>query len=234
MFSFSKLFSPAVFLDHGHEEIELVADHFRSIEVGFFIEVGAFDPILYSQSQHLEIKGWRGICVEPVPAYADEIRKIRKAKVVQAACVSRNYNSPTVELIVDGPFTSSADTGRGAKERTLAKATTLDAIISENDVKHIDFLSVDVEGLEVEVLKGLSFERYRPSLILLEDHCLDNSRHRFMREVGYKRVRRTGLNSWYVDEKSDFPVSPWGRFQLYRKYHLSTPIRKLRRYLGRR
>ena len=83
---------------------------------------------------------------------------------------------------------------------------------------HIDFLSVDVEGAEIDVLSGFLFERYRPNLILLADFANDLSRHRFRRTKNYKRVRRTGDNSWYVPIEATFPFSMFGRFQRLRKY----------------
>jgi hypothetical protein len=49
-----------------------------------------------------------------------------------------------------------------------------------------------------------------------------------MRAQGYKRVRRTGNNSWYVPGETDFPNSLFGRWQLLRKYYLSLPVRRLR------
>jgi hypothetical protein len=109
------------------------------------------------------------------------------------------------------------------------RVVTLDSVLAEGDVLGIDFLSVDVEGAELDVLLGFSFERYRPGLILLEDFAEGLERHRFMRARGYKRVRRTGNNSWYVREDVPFPVSLFGRWQLFRKYNLSIPVRWLKR-----
>lgn len=111
------------------------------------------------------------------------------------------------------------------------RGATLDSLLAEHGIATVDFLSVDVEGMEIDVLRGLSLDRVRPHPILIEDFADDNVRDRFMRSVGYRRVRRTGNNSWYVDAATPFRVSPFGHWQLLRKYHLSRPVRWAKRTL---
>jgi hypothetical protein len=55
-----------------------------------------------------------------------------------------------------------------------------------------------------------------------------------MRSMGYKLVRRSDLNSWYVRNDTPFPISPFGRWQLLRKYNLSLPFRRLQRFRRRK
>jgi FkbM family methyltransferase len=225
-----KLFGKSLFRDHRLEQ-PLVAEFLDSKE-GFFVEVGAFDPVNNSQTFHLENLGWKGICVEPVPAFAEKIRKNRKATVFEAACVSREFAGNTVELNVDGELTSAVRKSREG-QTIHVPAMTLDSILQSSRADRVDFLSIDVEGMEVEVLRGLSFDRYRPKLVLIENHGYDSSRHEEMTKVGYKRVRRTGLNDWYVDRAAAFPVSLYGRFQMFRKFHLATPYRRIKQLLRR-
>ena len=130
----------------------------------------------------------RGILVEPLPELASELRRLRKAKVFAVACSSPDHSrlSDTAplrpgrsrrldpNLAVTGVRPNSAIDGAGAHaRRLLARGATRRA--------PIDFVSIDVEGHEFEVLRGFDFARWRPRLILLEDHvraCLD--KHRFM------------------------------------------------------
>ena len=99
---------------------------------------------------------------------------------------------------------------------------TLDAILAEAGVERIDFLSVDVEGAELAVLRGFSIARYRPRLILIEDDVQDLAKHAYLEARGYKLVRRTALNNWYVPRETPFPISLFGRWQLIRKLYLGT------------
>jgi len=100
----------------------------------------------------------------------------------------------------------------------------------------VDFLSVDVEGAELAVLRGFSIAQYRPRLILIEDDVQDLTKHAYLNARGYKLVRRTALNNWYVPRATPFPISPFGRWQLIRKLYLGTWWRrwKRRRKLRRR
>jgi hypothetical protein len=112
--------------------------------------------------------------------------------------------------------------------------TTLDEILTETGAPSpIDFLAVDVEGHDIEVLRGFDFARWRPRLILVEDLVLDMRLHRFMQSRSYKWIRRTDINSWYVPSESPLQVSLIGRWQFFRKYYLGTPFRRLRESLRR-
>jgi len=97
----------------------------------------------------------------------------------------------------------------------------------------IDFLAVDVEGHELEVLRGFDFMRWRPRLVLMEDLVLDTRLHRFMQSRHYRWIRRTDINSWYVPADSPVRVGLFGRWQFFRKYYLGTPFRRGREALRR-
>jgi FkbM family methyltransferase len=193
---------------------------------GFFVEVGAYQPVALFQTWELEQRGWDGFLIEPIAEHAESLRRERRARVFEVACGRPEQHGETVPIYVAGAR-SSLKFAHGPPNDV--RVVTLDSVLAEGDVLGIDFLSVDVEGAELDVLLGFSFERYRPGLILLEDFAEGLERHRFMRARGYKRVRRTGNNSWYVREDVPFPVSLFGRWQLFRKYNLSIPVRWLKR-----
>jgi hypothetical protein len=106
---------------------------------------------------------------------------------------------------------------------------TLDSILTEaSSPVAFDFLSIDVEGHEIEVLRGFDIARWRPKLILLEDHVADLSRHRYLTAAGYRIIRRYENNGWYVPGDSP-AVCQWSdRWEILRKYYLALPFRVLR------
>jgi hypothetical protein len=111
----------------------------------------------------------------------------------------------------------------------MVPVRTLDDVLQEaKSPAPIDFLSVDVEGHEIKVLLGFDFARWRPRLILIEDHVGNLDRHRFLQGSGYRLVRRAGNNGWYVP--NDAPVQPgWqDRWRIMRKYYLALPFRMAR------
>jgi FkbM family methyltransferase len=157
---------------------------------GTFIEAGANDGIAQSNTYFLERKyGWRGVLVEPVPGYAAMCRRSRKATVVNCALGPAAKEGDELEILSGGlmSLVTTVDQqllqGRsvqehaafGAKEfgssaprpiRTRVRA--LSNVLDELGLRRIDFFSLDVEGFELEVLKGLDFERHHPTFLLIE------------------------------------------------------------------
>lgn len=76
----------------------------------------------------------------------------------------------------------------------------LDTILAEHapDVRRLDIVAVDVEGWELEVLDGLSFDRYQPRVLIVENLFTDAAYRRVMRRRGYALWRRVGPNDVYV------------------------------------
>lgn len=212
------------------EEQRLIAEFFKGRR-GYFVEVGANEPRLRSQTFHLEQAGWTGLLVEPQPELAERLRNERAARVFDCACSSPENFGQSLPFFVAGPLSSLDRSGMApgaAPERTImVPIRTLDDILVEAGApQKFEFLSIDVEGHEVEVLRGFTFERWRPQLILLEDHVPDLSRHRYLRRAGYKIVRRYENNGWYVPTDSNIKCASW--WEIVRKYYLALPIRMLR------
>ena len=213
-------------------EVRLVAAFFGNIK-GYFVEVGANDPRERSQTWHLEQAGWTGILIEPQPDLATKLRANRKAKIFEVACSSPENAGRELPLHVAGPL-STLDRKHMAPGATPEKVITvpirtLDSILMEAGCPaKFDFLSIDVEGHEIEVLRGFDIARWRPRLILLEDHVADLSKHRYLTAAGYRIVRRHENNGWYVSSESAVMCQWPDRWEIVRKYYLALPFRALR------
>src|SRR5262245_26674044 len=133
---------------------------------GFFVEVGAYEPVALSQTWQLEQRGWDGLLIEPLPEYAESLRRARRAHVFEVACGNPQQDGMTLPIYSAGAL-SSLRLRRGPPK--MVSVATLDSLLARVNAPHVDFLSVDVEGTELDVLSGFSFERHRPKLILLED-----------------------------------------------------------------
>jgi FkbM family methyltransferase len=215
------------------EEERLVREFFGGAPSGFFVEVGANHPTERSQTWHLEQAGWIGVLVEPQPDLAAFLVSARSAKVFAVACTSPDVAGRTVPLYAAGPL-SSIDPGRMAPGAVsqyviMVPTRTLDNILAEAETPApIDLLSIDVEGHEIEVLRGFDFVAWRPRLILLEDHVESLQKHRFLEDSGYRLVRRVGNNGWYVPRDAAIAPSRRERWEIVRKYYLALPFRKAR------
>lgn len=228
-------------------ENALVQDYFESKRNGYFVEVGAHDPINYgSQSWHLENDfAWQGVLVEPIPELASMCRKYRpKSKIFECACVDRE-TTKSVPLFIPKNIQEGADIlGRSAIEpniddgyfrfhrKLLVTARTLNSILLDAGTGQIDLLSIDVEGAELGVLHGLDLNRYRPKLILLEDKFVHLKKYRYLKKHGYKLVKRTRENCWYVPVGAKRPAQTvLEKIHLFKKMYISIWRRKLKFYL---
>jgi FkbM family methyltransferase len=219
-----------VFPDRAEDRLK--AEFFATSRNGFFVEVGANDPRRGSQSWQFEQDGWTGVLVEPQPDLAERLRAVRRAHVVAAACSSPANAGTAMTLHLSGPHSSLkrelAITGVVAGGAIAVPVRTLDDILEEAKAPApIDFVSIDVEGHEVEVLSGFDLKRWRPRLILIEDHVASLATHRCLTRAGYRLIRRTGLNGWYVPQAAA-PRIGLGWWQIARKYYFALPIRVLR------
>lgn len=152
---------------------------------GFFVEAGANDGVSQSNTYYLaRRKGWTGILIEPIPQLAQIARRWRpEAKVEEVCLVAPNRSGqPIMMLDFDlqsvplGDSWSASQVSESSLPLDVKKASriigvqaeTLSGVLARNGNPQIDFLSLDVEGYELEVLRGLNLEEDSPSLILVE------------------------------------------------------------------
>jgi hypothetical protein len=227
-------------LSNETEEKRAIRDFFQNATAGFFVEVGANEPTEpESQTWHLEQMGWRGILIEPIPDLANKARMTRpNAKVWQVACTS-SAEEGSVEFLI--PIANQQlVTGHASLranidehnytnfEKITTEATTLTKILKSENVDRIDFLSIDVEGAELEVLLGLDLTKYRPKLILLEDKHLYMSKHRYLRKNGYKISQRLNRNCWYILNNIKGPTTSYkSKLILWKRMYISIWFRKI-------
>jgi FkbM family methyltransferase len=150
---------------------------------GVFFEAGANDGIRQSNTFYLEKKmGWKGILVEPIPELARECKRNRKASDVYQVALTTEENSGGFITLMDVDLMSSvvqaenleaqlalAEEVQGITRKEYQVATkSLSQIIDQSPYDAIDFMSIDVEGYELDVLAGLNLERHCPQWLLVE------------------------------------------------------------------
>lgn len=224
-------------------EKKLVRDYFNNKKHGVFVDVGANDPVAAtSQSWHLENQlQWSGVIVEPNPKFLQQCRKKRRAMFFACACVEREDERQVtlyVPVLNGNEMDSHGAIGKNIDDFNYQQHTeikvpgyTLESILKQAGITAIDLLSIDVEGAELQVLKGFNIKRYQPRLILLEDKHLYLTKHRYLKKHGYVLVKRTGRNFWYIPKGVTHPPPPQSmleKLKLAKRMYISIWWKKLK------
>jgi FkbM family methyltransferase len=178
---------------------------------GFFVEVGANDPVRSSQSYFFELQGWHGVLVEPLAEKCAQLRAQRPSIRVFEVAAGAPEQRGRAEFVVATDDMLSGLWKRPWLEvaaHRIVEIRTLDDILAEVGAPRIDLLSIDVEGTELDVLRGFDLGRHRPRVLLVEEHLDRLCVYGYLREQGYRLVRRTGCNNWYVPAGSTIVPVP--------------------------
>jgi FkbM family methyltransferase len=190
---------------------------------GVFVDVGAAGPVYLSNSFSFRELGWKVISIEPNPNFCAEHRKLGH-EVLEYACSSEDRDDVAFTIVdqhdleymggkvsyesfsslgMPDSYAQRYDRTNHVKRTTTeisVKVRKLDTILAQHepDIRHIDIVSVDVEGWELQVIEGLSLEIFQPKVIVLEN-LEDEARYRaFMSERSYALRGRIGVNDIYL------------------------------------
>jgi FkbM family methyltransferase len=172
MKSFSHYDSSGVELDKKLDNL------FQHKEGGFFIELGANDGLSQSNTAMLEFeRNWNGILIEPSLSSHILCKKNRPNSIsLNYACVSNEFTEDFILGDFNGGLMASVGGLRVNNQSHVIQvpAITLEKIIDQHAPdKQIDLLSLDTEGYELNILKGLNLNKYRPSCMLIEVYTKD-------------------------------------------------------------
>lgn len=203
---------------YAQEGEDLVLDRLMSsTKTGFYVEVGSHHPFRFSNTYLFYRRGWNGICIDPLPDLKNLFNKCRprdlalEIGVSAAPSIMKYYLFNESALNTFDPLLAKERDGlqdykiTEIKEvQTLPLSTILDTYLPEKQV--IDFLSIDVEGLDLQVLQSNDWNKYRPKFVVAE--CLktdlisliDNPVVRYLEFVGYIPYAKTGNSVIFFEE----------------------------------
>ena len=192
---------------------------------GVIVEVGAATPEFISMSKHFNDNDWRAIMIEPNPTFAKQHRELGN-EIIECACSYENEDDVNFVLMHAGSDSSNQNVISDHSFSSLSlkdsfvdffndrswvnsikrtnikvKQRTLDTLIIENNIPKIDILTVDVEGWEIEVMKGLS--TIQPTLVVLEHIGDINAKecNKHMEDFGYVMDKQLEHNYIYILKK---------------------------------
>ena len=201
----------------------LINKIFLGFKKGFYIDIGAHHPIKWSTTYLLYKKGWRGMNIDPVPGMKPIFDKFRSEDINLQIGVSKKAEVIKYYNFKEKAYnTFSEELGLLYQKVTnlesiiLVETKPLSEIIEDNipSLTSIDYLSIDVEGLELEVLLSLSWDKFRPKVIMVEILDLD-LRDAFSNEVviflvkkGYKLFSKLFHSIIFLHEDFEPGQSP--------------------------
>lgn len=157
---------------------DIYNQYFKDIDVGYFVEVGAYDGKSWTNTGFLADIGWQGIYIEPISVYLDECRKNHfNNKVYFEQCAIGNKEEQKEIYVLDGLSTLDEDVNLAhiqifnheSKQKQNIEIKRLDSILDRYNVKkNFDLLVVDTEGYEKEVFESFSLIEYNPKMIIVE------------------------------------------------------------------
>ncbi|MHA6311920.1 FkbM family methyltransferase [Pantoea sp. S-LA4] len=216
----------------------------KHIENGFYVDVGANDPIIDSVTKLFYDAGWSGINIDPVEKFIEKYHLLRERDISIAKAVSDEKGVMQLWQC-DVPGWSTLDKDVAAKHESEGyegywsevSINTLAAILEEQNIADIHFLKIDVEGAEYAVLKGNDWNKYRPWIVLIEatvpntqisdyDEC-----EKLLLNNNYHHVFSDGLNRYYVanehpelDDAFKYPPNVFDEFISYRESQLQSEL----------
>lgn len=201
-----------LYYSQNREDLILEA-FFPDLDKGFYIDVGAYDPDFDSVTKLFYKKGWRGINIEP---QAERYRRFvqKRRRDINLNCgVSSTDQKAQLRVYKNGGLSTFSpeikkEYNQKESEESVSKVSdvevemrTLKSIFHQYNVEKIDFMKIDVEGLELEVLEGNDWTLYRPEVICIEaNHMVRDWKH-YIRSFGYILVFFDGLNEYYASSK---------------------------------
>ena len=187
----------------------LYDNFFQNITNGYFIDIGAYDGVIDSNSLFFEELGWHGMCIEPNPEKFQILQDCRRCSCFKLAIADTNKKTSFLKINNGGPDTLSVlvkDAETQINKYKLKSKKEFDIIdvecVSFNYLVHktkIDYLSLDTEGNELEILNTIDFTKYDIKAITVENNDYDDKFHKFFADKkDYKFVTRLGCDEVYI------------------------------------
>lgn len=181
---------------------------------GFFVDIGAHHPVRFSNTWMYYRRGWKGINIDPTPGSMQSFRLIRWRDINLEIGIGSHskkltfycFNEPALNTF-DKDIAAERNTGNPYFITKTVNVSieplkiVLDKYLQTN--QKIDFFSIDVEGLDLEVLRSNDWEKYRPEFILVEDSKFalninnESNIYKFLREQNYELIASLKRTSIY-------------------------------------
>lgn len=182
----------------------IVVEVFRGLRKGFFVDVGSGDGVENSNTKVLEDLGWNGICIDPFPKNMGSRRCIVFTNPVDSAGGKRVRFHKAGDLSgIEDHLGRWKESALRSEVVELETRTLTELLVQAKAPAFIHYMSIDIEGAELEALKGLDFSRYRIGALTIEHNFEEPKRsdiRKLLERNGYRYVRTVEQDDFYVGD----------------------------------
>lgn len=187
---------------------------FKNHDKGIYIDIGAYHPYKGSLTYLLFKKGWQGVNIDLSKTSID-LFKIARPKDTNICCAISNKTEKKVYFENSPINQQNSLIRRNSEQKEIEiQAFTLTDLLSSKKIEKIDYLNIDTEGNEMDVLEGMDFKKISPKLITIEENnfskisTLENEKIKFLSEVNYSLINIIGVTMFFyrkdlLDQISD-------------------------------
>ena len=166
-------------------EDQFIIEYFKDKQKGIYLDIGCFNPFMYSNTCLLHQKGWMGINIDINPTSIDLFNIARPNDF--NICTTVNNEKKLFEVYLDDPFSplntldskfyKNLDKSFSTNKKNISvESKSIDEIIILSNIKtDIDFINIDVEGNDYKILTQIDIQKLKPKLISIETHSVDGS-----------------------------------------------------------
>ncbi len=215
-----------------NREDVLLDSFFKNIKRGFYVDVGANDPEHDSVTKFFYDRGWHGINIEPIKSYYEKLQSQRprdnnlnigiaeNTAILNFREYLRGKGLSTFSKEMKNDYESTSDSVTSKHIDYMVEVVPLKNIFEKYKVNKINFLKIDVEGFEYEVIKSNDWTKYRPQVLCIEATHVVKQWSVILKKNNYKLVFFDGINEYYVAQEQQKDLTDF----LYAAAVLSQPI----------
>ena len=202
-----KIFKSKQFNDHLGEfgEDIFISRFFKNKLTGNYVDIGCYHPIKGSLTYNLFQKGWKGINVD-LSKVSIDLFKLSRPKDINIQAAITDFDGETF-YYENGPINQQNSLKENSELKKIPiKAIKLSTILKQNKLTKIDFLNIDVEGFDFNVLSTLDFSEIKPTMICIEENnyntqkILETNTHKYLQNNEYFLASKIGVSLIYIDQ----------------------------------
>ena len=184
---------------------------FKNDKKGIYVDIGCYHPIKGSLTYYLFKDGWKGINVD-LSKISVDLFKIARPKDYNINAAITDFDGETF-YYENGPINQQNSLILDKdKKKIQIKAYKLETLLNNFSILNIDYLNIDVEGIDFKVISSLNFSKYRPKLISIEQNIynsekiIKNECHEFLTKKNYFLASKIGVTCIYIDNKYETSI----------------------------